>query len=92
MQHEVPEPLQISAAKDENGVDSPIARKERIRARLSHFYFVDRVAPVMPSELEAAHHAHEEPHAALPAGEHEALESTGAVAERESVKADKRLD
>jgi ubiquinol-cytochrome c reductase cytochrome b subunit len=92
VQHEVPEPLQISAVKDENGVDSPIARKERLRAKLSHFYFVDRVAPVTPAELEAAHHAHDEPHPALPAGEHEALESTGAGAERESIKADKRLD
>ncbi len=92
VQHEVPEPLQITAEKDANGVDSPIARKERLRAKLSHFYFVDRVGPVTPSELAAAHHEHDESHAALPAGEHEAVEPSGAGAERESIKADKRLD
>ena len=47
---------------DANGVAAKHARSERIRARLSHFYFKDRVAPVTPAELAAAH-AH---------GEHEA--------------------
>ena len=91
MQHEVAEPLQVTAQKDANGVDGPIARKERLRAKLSPFYFVDRVGPVTPSELEAAHHEHDEPHEVLPAGEHEAVEPAGAGAERESIKADKRL-
>ena len=35
---------------------APDARKERIRAKVSHFYFKDRVEPVTPAELEAAHH------------------------------------
>ena len=86
VQHESPEPLQITSEKDANGVESPIARKERLRAKLSHFYFKDRVAPPTPSELEAAHHEHEHP-GATPAAEPEAIEA-GAGAERETIKAD----
>ncbi|MCU1537038.1 MAG: hypothetical protein JWP82_1389, partial [Humibacillus sp.] len=37
------------------------------------------------------HHEHDADHAALPTGEHEAIESQGAGAERETIKADKRL-
>ena len=91
VQHEAPEPLQLVASKDANGVDNPIARKERLRAKISHFYFRDRVAPPTPSELEAAHHEHEEPAEALD-GRHEAIESAGASQERESIKADKQRD
>ncbi|WP_374969428.1 cytochrome bc complex cytochrome b subunit [Terrabacter sp. BE26] len=87
VQHESPAPLQLSAAKDVNGVDNPVSRKERRRARLSHFYFNDRVAPPTPAELEAEHHAHE--HVAAPTGEHEAIEAAGAGQERETIKADK---
>ena len=32
------------------------ARMERLRAKVSHFYFKDRVDPVTPAELAAAHH------------------------------------
>ncbi len=56
VQHETPEPLQLTAETDENGVASPLARKQKARARLSRFYFRDRVAPPTPAELEAAHH------------------------------------
>ncbi len=35
-----------------------ISRKEKRRAKISKFFFEDRVAPVTPSELEAAHAAH----------------------------------
>ena len=59
VQHEVAEPLELIQEVDGNGVASPVARKERLRARLSRFYFRDRVAPATPSELEAAHHEHE---------------------------------
>ena len=45
VQHETPEPLQLTAETDENGVASPLARKQKARARLSRFYFRDRVAP-----------------------------------------------
>jgi ubiquinol-cytochrome c reductase cytochrome b subunit len=63
VQQEVPEPLVLGSQTDANGVAAKHARSQRIRARLSHFYFKDRVAPVTPAELAAAH-AH---------GEHEAL-------------------
>jgi ubiquinol-cytochrome c reductase cytochrome b subunit len=68
VQHESPEPLQLSAETDENGVESPLARKQKARARLSRFYFRDRVTPPTPQELEAAHHDHAE-------DEHEAISS-----------------
>jgi ubiquinol-cytochrome c reductase cytochrome b subunit len=90
VQHESPEPLALTAGKDANGVDSPLARKERLRAKFSHFYFKDRVAPATPAELEAAHHEHDA-HAAAPTGEHEAIES-GASSERETIKADRHHD
>ena len=56
VQHEQHQPLQLTAGTDEHGVAAPHARKERIRAKVSHFYFKDRVEPVTPAELEAAHH------------------------------------
>ncbi|MFC7594256.1 cytochrome bc complex cytochrome b subunit [Terrabacter sp. GCM10028922] len=90
VQHEALEPLQLTAAKDANGVDSPVARKERIRAKVSNFYFRDRVAPPTPTELEAAHHAHEVH--AEPAVEHEAIEPAGVGQERETIKADRQHD
>src|SRR6478609_6418994 len=89
VQHESHEPLELTAGKDANGVDSPIAGKERLRAKFSNFYFRDRVAPATPSELEAAHHEHED-HAAAPEGGHEAIEPAGAGQERETIKADKQ--
>ena len=91
VQHESHAPLQLTAAKDANGVDSPIARKERLRAKFSNFYFRDRVAPPTPSELEAAHHEHDE-HGATTDGGPEAIEPAGAGRERETIKADKQLD
>ncbi len=66
VQQESPEPLAIGSQTDANGVAAKGARSERIRARLSNFYFKDRVAPVTPAELAAAHHH----------GEHEAISST----------------
>ncbi|WP_265444099.1 cytochrome b [Flexivirga meconopsidis] len=55
-------PIELPSATDENGVRRKGARKDRMRARLSHYYFKDRIEPVTPAELEAAHHdgqAHE---------------------------------
>ena len=40
---------------DANGVARKGARKERLRAKLSNFYFRDAVNPVTPAELAAAH-------------------------------------
>jgi ubiquinol-cytochrome c reductase cytochrome b subunit len=56
VQHEQYQHLQIAPAVDANGVASPTARKDRVRAWLSDFYFRDRVEPVTPAELAAAHH------------------------------------
>ncbi len=56
VQHEQFQPLQLGPATDDHGVASPNARTDRLRARLSSFYFSDRVEPVTPAELEAAHH------------------------------------
>jgi quinol---cytochrome-c reductase cytochrome b subunit len=56
VEHEQYQPLELGAAVDENGVASPTAAKDRLRARLSAFYFGDRVNPVTPAELAAAHH------------------------------------
>ncbi len=91
VQHESQEPLQLTAGKDANGVDTPIARKQRLRAKFSRFYFKDRVAPPTPSELEAAHHEHADHGAALDGG-HEAIEPAGAGQERETIKADRQHD
>ena len=87
VQHDSTAPLQLAAATDANGVDNPVARKQKLRAKFSHFYFKDRVPPATPAELEAAHHEHD--HAAAPAGEHEAIEPAGAGQERETIKADR---
>lgn len=38
---------------NENGI---VTKKENLRAKLSSFFFEDRVAPATPSELEAGHH------------------------------------
>jgi ubiquinol-cytochrome c reductase cytochrome b subunit len=65
VQQESPEPLVLGTQTDGNGVAAKHARSERIRARMSHFYFKDRVVPVTPAELAAAHHH----------GEHEAIAS-----------------
>ncbi|MGO3088326.1 MAG: cytochrome bc1 complex cytochrome b subunit [Galactobacter sp.] len=50
-------PKYIPAQPDEDG---NISRKERRRAWWAKFFLEDRVAPVTPAELEAAHHDHHE--------------------------------
>jgi len=56
VQHEPLRPLELTASIDANGVRSPGAAKERVRAKVSRFYFSQRVEPVSPGELAAAHH------------------------------------
>ena len=48
-----------------------VTATEKVRGRLSRFFFEDRVAPVTPAELEAAHGHHEE-REAVAAGSHSA--------------------
>ncbi len=83
VQHEALEPYVLESSVDANGVASPAARKDRLRAKLAHFYYTDVVNPVTPTELAAA--AHHGDHEALPAAPEK--ESTALPAsEYESVK------
>ena len=54
--YESPRPLELETTSDANGVARKGGRKDRVRSRLSRFYFTDRVEPVTPAELAAAHH------------------------------------
>ncbi len=65
VQYAAQSPLELGSGTDANGVAVKHGRAQQVRARLSSFYFKDRVEPVTPAELAAAH-AH---------GEHEAIES-----------------
>jgi len=76
VQHDAYRPFEPEPDEDDSGVRRPGARLDRIRRRLSRFYFEDRVEPVTPTELAAAHHAHVEAH-----GEHEAVEHAEAQPE-----------
>lgn len=49
-----------------------ITSSEKMRGRLSRFFFEDRVAPVTPAELEAAHGHHGEEPVSVGAGSHSA--------------------
>lgn len=68
VQHETHEPLAELPSEDANGVRRPGAGSGWKR-RLSKFYFEQRVEPVTPAELAAAHHDHHG---------HEAIEATSA--------------
>jgi ubiquinol-cytochrome c reductase cytochrome b subunit len=64
VQHEDYAPAALEADEDANGVRRPGTRADRWRRRLSGFYFEDRISPVTPAELAAAHHDHHDvPHA-----------------------------
>ncbi|HEY5247474.1 MAG TPA: cytochrome b, partial [Dermatophilaceae bacterium] len=56
VQQEVLTPLQLTTRIDANGRQKKDTRRQRLRARISSFYFADGVAPVTPAELAAAHH------------------------------------
>jgi ubiquinol-cytochrome c reductase cytochrome b subunit len=59
VQHETHGPLALPEIEDASGVRRPGARWAKWKHRVSRFYFEDRIAPVTPSELEAAHaHGH----------------------------------
>jgi ubiquinol-cytochrome c reductase cytochrome b subunit len=57
--HEPLRPIELPPPYDENGVRRPGSRFDRMRQRLSRFFFEDRVEPVTPAELEEAHEEHE---------------------------------
>ena len=66
VQHETRRPLEIEPAEDSRGVRRKGYRADRFRQRLSRLFFEDRVEPVTPAELVAAH-GHGE-HATLSVG------------------------
>jgi ubiquinol-cytochrome c reductase cytochrome b subunit len=55
VQHDAHRPLPEPAAHDDSGVRRPGLRAARMRAKLSHFWFEDRIEPISPEELAAAH-------------------------------------
>jgi ubiquinol-cytochrome c reductase cytochrome b subunit len=61
VQFESAQPAELESATDSSGVRRPGGLLNRLRQKVSRFYFEDRVAPVTPAELlEAQHHGHEE--------------------------------
>jgi ubiquinol-cytochrome c reductase cytochrome b subunit len=48
--------VRLDPETDENGIPAPRRRIEKVRARLSSFYFGDVVQKPTVHELEAAHH------------------------------------
>ena len=61
--HEGREPLQLPPAEDENGVRAPRQGVQRIRAKLSQFWYADGVQKPTREELESAHDGHDGHHA-----------------------------
>ncbi|MFP3712531.1 cytochrome b [Isoptericola variabilis] len=68
--YEAHRPLEIAPATDARGVKRKGYKNDRRWQKLSRFFFEDRVEPVTPAELAAAH-SH---------GEHDALEAAPAAA------------
>ncbi|HUX71792.1 MAG TPA: cytochrome bc complex cytochrome b subunit [Cellulomonadaceae bacterium] len=59
--YEAHRPIQIAPAEDSRGVRRKGYRRDRLRQRVSQFFYEDRVEPVTPAELAAAqsHGAHD---------------------------------
>ena len=74
VQHDTRRPLELEPDTDEHGVRRPGARKDKLRQKVSRWYFEDRVDPATPADLEAEH-----------AGHHEAVEAP--AERRESIGA-----
>lgn len=53
--HQPVRPLELLPAEDERGVRRKGYRRDAFRARVSRFFFEDRVEPVTPAELAASH-------------------------------------
>jgi ubiquinol-cytochrome c reductase cytochrome b subunit len=67
VQHETFRPLGAEPEVDANGVRRPGGGLRQVRRKLTSFYFEDRVEPVTPAELVAAHHDHGD-HSAVGSG------------------------
>ncbi len=77
--HDQPRPLELPAREDEHGVAAPKQGKERIRAKLSQFWYGDDVAKPTADELDEAAHHHEIEASASVAAEHKGIETGGQV-------------
>jgi len=53
--HHVYRPLELPAREDANGVRRPGGRLDGLRTSFSRFFYEDRVEPVTPAEMAAAH-------------------------------------
>lgn len=71
------EPLEIEPATDSRGVRRKGYKKDKRLQRLSRFFYEDRIEPVTPAELSAAH-SHGE-HDALETESHEQIEAGAAT-------------
>ncbi|GEL93816.1 cytochrome bc1 complex cytochrome b subunit [Cellulomonas composti] len=67
VQHEAVRPLEIEPAEDSRGVRRKGYKADRMRQRLSQLFYEDRVEPVTPAEVAAAHghDEHDEQHTAI---------------------------
>ncbi|MEN0130068.1 MAG: cytochrome bc complex cytochrome b subunit [Brevundimonas sp.] len=77
VQHDVIRPLEIEPAEDSRGVRRKGYQLDRLRQRVSQVFYEDRVEPVTPAELAAAH-SHGE-HDAIEADTHEPAQVGGGV-------------
>jgi ubiquinol-cytochrome c reductase cytochrome b subunit len=77
LQHDTHRPLPAPATTDEHGVRTPHSRAQRLRSRLSGFWFEDRIEGVTPAELAAAS-SHGE-HDVLETGSRPAIASSSAI-------------
>ncbi|WP_432537053.1 cytochrome bc1 complex cytochrome b subunit [Kineococcus arenarius] len=71
VQHDVNRPMEV---EDRVDAGNPGTLYGKVQRRLSKFYFEDRVEPVTPAELEAAHHEH---HTEIESQEHASIEERG---------------
>ena len=90
VQHEAIRPLEIEPAEDSRGVRRKGYKSDRLRQRLSQLFYEDRVEPVTPAELAAAHaaHGHHDEHALE--GTHGVPAQVGAGAPASETTADER--
>ncbi len=71
-------PLELTPARDANGVAAPHHGTERLRARLSHFWYADDVSKPTRQEIEAASHSNGHGSLAVDDGHSPATTSNGA--------------
>lgn len=73
VQHPSYKPIAAESSADSHGVRRPGSRASKLRAKISNFFYSDRIEPVSPEEYqEALSHAHGHSHA----NEQDSLEET----------------